>query len=229
MGISNCRPRCILSFSLVIGAVAGALSTPGCTPDQLIAELPDGSSPQTPPGNDGSVTAPDGQMSSDAPAEEDARNDATDIPTCSVSQVCAEFTPEGPACLPGCAGLDAGGCAAGEVCTSTSGCCLGTGCSAVTVFACCPPAGCNTRPDAGAPTDAGVFPSCSADQRCVEYTPEGPGCLPGCAGLDAGGCAAGEVCTSTSGCCLGTACSAVSVFACCPPAGCDTRPDAGAP
>jgi hypothetical protein len=227
---SNRRSSWMFSLSVLIGSGAGVLVIPGCTSDEWIAELPDGSS-QGQPGPDGSSSdarsipdagggVADGEAA-DGPAEGDASPDAATIPTCSASQVCVEYTPAGPECLPSCAGIDAGGCPSGEVCTSTSGCCIGTGCSAVSVSACCPPSGCDSLPDAGARQDAGVLPTCSADQRCVEYTPAGPACLPACSGIDAGGCPSGEVCTRASGCCLGTACSAVSVLVCCPPSGCN--------
>ncbi len=137
-----------LSALVLIGLIVAAFSTPGCTPGQLIAELPDGS---TPPANDGAVAVTDGQM-----ASEDAPSHEPDIPMCSASQQCVEYTPDGPACLPACAGPDAGGCPAGEVCTPTSGCCIGGGCSAVLVFACCPPAGCDTR---AVEVDSGTAPS----------------------------------------------------------------------
>jgi hypothetical protein len=57
-------------------------------------------------------------------------------------QTCAEYTSHGPAYLPSCSGVDAGGCSSGNVCTATSACCGGGGCRAATVFVCCPPSGC---------------------------------------------------------------------------------------
>jgi hypothetical protein len=67
-------------------------------------------------------------------------------PTCSSGETCAQYTAEGPGCLPSCtataaengAGPDAGGCANGSLCVETSGCCQGTGCSAISVTVCCP-------------------------------------------------------------------------------------------
>lgn len=60
---------------------------------------------------------------------------------------------------------------------------------------------------------------CPANELCVQYTSNGPACLPSCS-LDGGGCTGGAVCTVTSGCCQGTGCSAVAVRVCCPASGC---------
>jgi hypothetical protein len=64
------------------------------------------------------------------------------IPKCSTGESCAESTSH-QQCLPSCAAADVGTvCINGNVCTRTSACCSGTGCSAGWVFVCCPPSGC---------------------------------------------------------------------------------------
>jgi hypothetical protein len=222
MRTSNGRSRWMLSVPVSLALAAGVVLAPGCVPDQWIADWPDGSTPRG--GGGGS-------------------NDGSTFPVCSASEVCAEYTPNGPACLQGCA-RDAGVCPAGEVCTPTSGCCSAGGCSAIDVYACCPPEGCATSPEAGgAVPDGGYvpeagppdvvtpepdsgFPACGADQACIEYGPSGRACMQTCS--DAGECPSGQVCTSTSGCCSAGGCSAVSVNVCCPPEGCNAQAqDAG--
>jgi hypothetical protein len=68
---------------------------------------------------------------------------ACGTPTCSTGESCVQSSSHGAQqCIQSCAGLDAGGCSSGEVCTATSGCCSGTACSAIEVFVCCPASGC---------------------------------------------------------------------------------------
>jgi hypothetical protein len=114
----------MLSFSMVIGSGACVVAIAGCTGDDGTAELPDGSS--------------------DVPVEAGVPADSAGFPTCSASQACVEYGPVGPACLPTCAGIGAGGCPSGEVCTRTSSCCVATACEAVSVLVCCPPSGCGS-------------------------------------------------------------------------------------
>jgi hypothetical protein len=156
----------------------------------------------------------------------------TGIPQCASNQSCVGYPSFGDwICLESCSGPDAGDCPSGMTCTSVSGCCTGTGCSAVSHFVCVaspsdggpdgqpdgrgPDGG---GPDGGRPdVDAGL-PQCGAQQSCVGYPSFGDWvCLDSCAGPDAGDCPSGTICTSASGCCTGTACAAVRRFVCVAP------------
>jgi len=63
------------------------------------------------------------------------------FPTCSSSQACTQ-TSHGQTCIDGCGDAGVSTCPIGTMCTVASGCCSGTGCSAVAVHVCCPSSGC---------------------------------------------------------------------------------------
>src|SRR5580704_2675793 len=100
-------------------------------------------------------------------------NDHTDgFPQCTGTQRCVGYPSFGDwVCLESCSGVDAGDCPSGMTCTSVSGCCTGTGCSATSANVC-------VALDAGAPGDAasdvpsdanggdvdGGFPQCTGTQ-----------------------------------------------------------------
>jgi hypothetical protein len=67
------------------------------------------------------------------------------IPSCPAGQSCVQFMSRGvQQCIESCIDSDAGTgtCPNGTVCLRTSGCCIGTGCAAVSVAVCCPASGC---------------------------------------------------------------------------------------
>ncbi|HTQ44230.1 MAG TPA: hypothetical protein VMI75_15830 [Polyangiaceae bacterium] len=65
----------------------------------------------------------------------------TQQPTCSSAQACTQ-TSRGQTCIQACSAGGVSTCPVGTTCTMASGCCEGTGCSAVAVHVCCPSSGC---------------------------------------------------------------------------------------
>ncbi len=62
------------------------------------------------------------------------------FPQCTATQACVGYPSFGDwACLESCSGVDAGDCPSGQTCTSASGCCVGTACSAVIHHVCVGP------------------------------------------------------------------------------------------
>jgi hypothetical protein len=71
------------------------------------------------------------------------------IPQCTATQTCVGYPSFGDwVCLQKCGGFDASDCPSGMICTSESGCCTGTACSARVNFVCEP------RPDGGGDASA---------------------------------------------------------------------------
>ena len=61
--------------------------------------------------------------------------------SCTSSQACTQ-TSHGQTCIQACAAGGVSTCPVDTTCTMASGCCQGTGCSAVAVHVCCPSSGC---------------------------------------------------------------------------------------
>ena len=81
-----------------------------------------------------------GDAASDAPSDGTAGNADSGFPQCSGTQRCVGSPSFGDwVCLESCSGVDAGGCPSGMTCTSVSGCCTGTGCSATSANVCVTP------------------------------------------------------------------------------------------
>jgi hypothetical protein len=210
-------PSRSLARSWARGALASVLALAGvvaCGSSSPSHVGPDG-------GNDASAGPDGGQDGS----TQDADGGDAGFPQCTATQQCVGDPSFGDwVCLERCA-ADGGGCPSGTTCQLRSGCCIGTGCSAVSAHVCVPSdmdasadADADAAPDASGSDADGGFPQCTSAQACVGYPSFGDWvCLARCTGADGGECPTGMNCTHAGGCCVGTACSTVSEAVCVTP------------
>lgn len=189
------RLRATLAFASVFGFVAIAACSSDSNPGAA---------------NDSGPPTPDAARADTGPGTTDSG-----LPQCASSQACVGYPSFGDwTCLERCDG-DADTCPSGTTCQSVSGCCTGTGCSAVSNKVCVASASdAATDAPSDAPDADGGFPQCTSSQACVGYPSFGDWtCLERCDD-DASVCPSGTTCKADSGCCIGTACSAPSVKVC---------------